>query len=73
MPIESTPLRLPWTLTANLMFMETFNDSGRGAVLGFSGLCCLDDFNNNATQNMGRLSTFGAMASAAQDCGFVRP
>jgi hypothetical protein len=55
------------------MFMETFNDSGRGAVLGFSGLCCLDDFNNNATQNMGRLSTFGAMASAAQDCGFVRP
>jgi hypothetical protein len=38
MPIESTPLMPPWTLTANLMFMENFNGQGRGAVLGFSGL-----------------------------------
>jgi len=28
-------------------------------ILGFSGLCFLDDFNNNAHQNMGRLSSFG--------------
>jgi hypothetical protein len=38
MPIESTLLMPPWTLTANLMFMENFNGPGRGAVLGFSGL-----------------------------------
>jgi hypothetical protein len=38
MPIESTPLMPPWTLTANLMFMENFNGPGRGAVLSFSGL-----------------------------------
>jgi len=32
--------------------------NGAGPILEFSGLCCLDDF-NNAPQNMGRLSSLG--------------
>jgi hypothetical protein len=59
MPIESTPLMPPWTLTANLTFMENFNGPGRGAVLGFSGLVFMNQANNNAPQKMGRLSPFG--------------
>jgi hypothetical protein len=67
MPIESTPLMPPWTLTANLTFMENFNGPGRGVVLGFSGLesmyvcmcVCVNHANNNAPQNMGRLGPFG--------------
>ena len=28
-------------------------------ILGFSGLCCLDEFINNAPQNMDRLNSSG--------------
>jgi hypothetical protein len=31
----------------------------QSSILGFSGLCCLDDFINNAPQNMGRLISSG--------------
>jgi len=58
MPIESTLLMPPWTLTANLMFMENFNGPGRGAVLGFSGLAIINSVKNDASHNMQYLSSF---------------
>ncbi len=47
----------PWTLTANLMFMENFNDPGRGAVLGFSGLAILNDNLHYACDSVRRSCT----------------